>query len=87
MLLVAVPVWCVQPYVTRLYGAWVSATSDELRCSAKGCREAATVDLGWRNPKLHDAARVKHWLACDEHADHLADFLSRRNFLLTREPL
>jgi hypothetical protein len=30
---------------------------------------------------------VKHWLACDEHADHLADFLVRRGFLLTREPL
>jgi len=61
--------------------------SDQLRCSAKGCRARATVDLGWRNPGLHDAARVKHWLACAEHADHLADFLARRNFLLTREPL
>jgi hypothetical protein len=59
----------------------------QLRCSAKGCRARATTDLGWRNPKLHDAARVKHWLACDEHADHLADFLARRGFLLTREPL
>lgn len=54
------------------------------RCSAKGCRAAATVDLQWRNPKLHDAARVKHWLACDEHADHLADYLSVRGFLLAR---
>ena len=33
-------------------------------------------------PALHDATRVKHWLACDEHADHLADFLARRGFLL-----
>ena len=31
---------------------------------------AATIDLHWRNPRLHDEARVKHWLACDEHADH-----------------
>jgi hypothetical protein len=77
-----------QPYGTSLYGAWVSAgASDQLRCSAKGCRSRATTDLGWRNPRLHDAARVKHWLACDEHADHLADFLARRKFLLTREPL
>jgi hypothetical protein len=63
------------------------APAERLRCSAKGCRERATTDLGWRNPRLHDAARVKHWLACDEHADHLADFLARRGFLLTREPL
>jgi hypothetical protein len=56
------------------------------RCSAKGCREPASVDLNWRNPKLHDATRVKHWLACDEHADHLADYLGVRGFLLAREP-
>jgi hypothetical protein len=86
MLLVAVPVWCNQPYVTSLYGAWVPPTSDEPRCSAKGCRKPATTDLSWRNPKLHDEARLKHWLACDEHADGLADFLSRRSFLLSRDP-
>jgi hypothetical protein len=60
---------------------------DSPRCSAKACRAAATVDLHWRNPKLHDATRVKHWLACDEHADHLADYLSVRGFLLDRQPL
>jgi hypothetical protein len=47
----------------------------------------ATVDLRWRNPGLHDASRVKHWLACADHADHLADFLERRGFLLGRGPL
>jgi hypothetical protein len=57
------------------------------RCSAKGCRSQATVDLRWRNPSLHDTTRVKHWVACDEHADHLADFLGRRGFLLSRGPL
>jgi hypothetical protein len=55
-------------------------------CSAKGCRAAATVDLTWRNPGIHQGTRVKHWLACDDHADHLADFLDRRNFLLQRNP-
>ena len=58
---------------------------DAPRCSAKGCRESATNDLTWRNPRLHDAGRVKHWLACPEHADHLADFLARRDFLLSRD--
>jgi hypothetical protein len=60
---------------------------DQLRCSAKGCRRLAVEDLHWRNPKLHDATRVKHWLACGEHADGLAEFLSRRGFLLRRTPL
>jgi len=59
----------------------------ELRCSAKGCRSAATIELQWRNPRLHDASRVKTWLACDEHADFLADFLGRREFLLQRARL
>ena len=60
---------------------------DTPRCSAKGCRKPATEDLTWRNPRLHDAARVKHWLACAEHADGLADFLTRRDFLINREAL
>jgi hypothetical protein len=66
----------------------VSASNAEPRqCSAKGCRSEATTDLEWRNPRLHDSARVKHWLACDEHADFLADFLARRGFLLNRAPV
>ena len=43
--------------------------------------------MRWRNPRLHDAARVKHWVACEEHADHLADYLAVRGFLLERLPL
>lgn len=62
------------------------ADQPDARCSAKGCRAAATTDLSWRNPRLHDASRVKHWLACDEHADALAAFLSARGFLLGRGP-
>jgi hypothetical protein len=65
----------------------VVAPNEPLRCSARGCRAAATVDLHWRNPRLHDAARIKHWLACAEHERFLADFLDRRGFLLTRAPL
>ena len=55
------------------------------RPTAAGPRRPSTCQ--WRNPRLHDAARVKHWLACDEHADDLADFLARRGFLLDRGPL
>ncbi|MDP9091900.1 MAG: acetone carboxylase [Actinomycetota bacterium] len=60
-----------------------SAPGDS-RCSAKGCRGAAAVDLQWRNPRLHDGARVKHWLACPAHEDSLAAFLAARGFLLGR---
>jgi hypothetical protein len=75
--------------VTSLYGAWVFGTSSssELRCSAKGCRATAVEDLSWRNPRLHDTSRTKHWLACAEHADRLAEFLSVRGFLLERHPI
>jgi hypothetical protein len=73
--------------VTSLYGAWVPVQSPVPQCSAKGCRAPATIDLSWRNPRIHTEARVKHWLACDEHADRLADFLARRGFLLGRDPL
>lgn len=62
------------------------AVSDPI-CSAKGCRAPAAHDLRWRNPALHAATRVKHWLACDEHVASLADFLDRRGFLLSRGPL
>ncbi|MEP6599695.1 MAG: hypothetical protein ABJB98_09660 [Actinomycetota bacterium] len=61
-----------------------STAGDEPRCCARGCRASATEDLQWRNPRLHDTSRVKHWLACAEHADGLADFLARRAFLLDR---
>jgi hypothetical protein len=61
---------------------------DELpRCSARGCRQVASVDLQWRNPRIHDATRIKHWAACADHADNLAEFLSLRGFLLDRQPL
>jgi hypothetical protein len=62
-------------------------SEERKQCSAKGCRAVATTDLVWRNPRIHDAARVKHWLACDDHSGFLADFLTRRNFLLSRAPL
>jgi hypothetical protein len=75
--------------VTSLYGAWVSQESSaDLRalCSARGCRAAATFDLTWRNPRIHQGGRVKHWFACAEHADRLSDFLASRGFLLSRDP-
>lgn len=56
------------------------------RCSARGCRAPATGQLLWRNPGLHDSDRIKVWVACADHDQSLGEFLSRRGFLLGREP-
>jgi hypothetical protein len=64
-------------------------TTDEadLTCSARGCRQVATFDLRWNNPKIHPAERRKHWLACEDHRDSLSRFLAARGFLRDVEPL
>jgi hypothetical protein len=54
---------------------------DEFTCSSKGCRAPAAWGLLWNNPKIHTAERRKVWLACDDHHDHLTEFLSLRGFL------
>lgn len=50
-------------------------------CSAKGCHTAAVWVLAWNNPKLHTPDRRKTWLACEEHREHLSQFLGVRGFL------
>ena len=50
-------------------------------CSRAGCRAAATTQVVWRNPRIHAAGRRKVWLACDEHREHLSQFLGVRGFL------
>jgi hypothetical protein len=45
------------------------------------------LELRWRNPRVHDAGRVKVWTACADHTESLADFLDQRGFLLDRVPL
>ncbi|WP_210602258.1 hypothetical protein [Brevibacterium oceani] len=57
--------------------------SVELQCSAKDCRASATRAILWNNPRLHTPERKKTWLACDDHLDHLRDFLTLRDFYLT----
>ncbi|HEY4268290.1 MAG TPA: hypothetical protein VGM94_08880 [Galbitalea sp.] len=50
------------------------------QCSRAGCDAPATRAVNWRNPKIHTESRVKVWLACDEHADYLRDFVAARGF-------
>ncbi|WP_041840783.1 hypothetical protein [Actinoplanes friuliensis] len=51
------------------------------QCSAKRCRAPAAWALRWNNPKLHEPAYRKTWLACEDHREHLGDFLGARGFL------
>lgn len=51
-------------------------------CSRAGCRDEAAWALVWRNPKIHTQDRRKTWLACDEHREVLAAFLTDRSFPL-----
>ncbi len=66
-----------------LFGTFLDATvSDETPiCSAKGCRAAAVWVLAWNNPKIHTPERRKTWLACEEHREHLSQFLGVRGML------
>ena len=57
-----------------------------MRCSRSGCRSDAVWAVNWRNPKIHDASRVKVWLACDDHRDYLYDFVDQRGFPVTITP-
>ncbi|WP_199421833.1 hypothetical protein [Actinotalea solisilvae] len=56
------------------------STTDDLLCSARGCRADAAWGLRWNNPALHTADRRKVWLACDDHRAHLEQFLGARGF-------
>ena len=51
------------------------------QCSAKACRADAVWVLAWNNPKVHTPERRKTWLACEEHREHLSQFLGVRGFL------
>jgi hypothetical protein len=51
-----------------------------IRCSSAGCVDLAVWRINWRNPRIHTAERVKVWLACTSHRDHLTGYLSSRGF-------
>lgn len=53
----------------------------DLVCSARRCRNDAAWGLLWNNPTLHTPQRRKVWLACDEHREHLEEYLRVRGFL------
>jgi hypothetical protein len=65
----------------------VSDQESSAICSARGCQATATWAVVWNNPRLHAPDREKIWVACDEHKQSLADFLTVRSFLKRVEPL
>ncbi|WBU38586.1 hypothetical protein [Homoserinibacter sp. YIM 151385] len=58
-----------------------------IRCSASACESEAAWGINWRNPRIHGPERVKVWLACDAHREHLAGYLSSRGFPVVVAPL
>ncbi|MFT4029100.1 MAG: hypothetical protein QM675_04425 [Protaetiibacter sp.] len=58
-----------------------------IRCSSAGCTRDAAYRVNWRNPRIHAPERVKVWLACIEHRDTLASYLSTRGFPVRVTPL
>lgn len=63
-----------------------SGHDSEAICSARDCRNPATWQLLWNNPKLHTPDRRKTWLTCEEHRESLGSFLGARGFLRDTEP-
>ncbi|GAA3769676.1 hypothetical protein GCM10022240_22560 [Microbacterium kribbense] len=60
--------------------------AEEPICSRAGCREPATMQVVWRNPRIHSADRRKIWLACDDHVGFLREYLASRAFPVAVEP-
>ena len=58
-----------------------------MSCSRAGCRSEAVHRIEWRNPRIHEASRVKVWTACDEHLGYLTGFLEARAFPVRVAPL
>lgn len=81
------PPWSAGPIITSRPGrAYAGGVTGPDPCSAKGCTADARWALRWNNPRLHTPDRRKTWLACDEHRQHLSDFLGARGFLRDVEP-
>lgn len=68
------------PWLLGVAFCETKSVSDTI-CSAKGCRADAVWVLAWNNPKIHTPERRKTWLACEEHREHLSQFLGVRGFL------
>ena len=55
-------------------------SGEDYECSRAACRNRATHQVIWRNPRIHAEDRQKIWLACDAHLPVLRAFLEDRSF-------
>lgn len=53
-----------------------------IKCSRAGCLAEASLNLEWRNPKIHSEDKIKVWSSCADHREFLVDYLQTRGFLL-----
>lgn len=65
----------------------LSSAPDVPTCSRAGCRDEATWQVVWRNPRIHAPDRRKVWVACEAHRDYLRDYLAARDFPVGVEEL
>lgn len=64
------------------------ANPKEVICSAQKCRALAQWAVIWNNPKIHTPDREKTWSACNDHKDHLSEYLTNHRMNLIRvDPL
>nr|WP_090584843.1 hypothetical protein [Arthrobacter subterraneus] len=56
-------------------------------CSRKACRQSASWQLLWNNPRIHTPERRKVWLACSEHREWLQEYLTTRGLWKQTLPL
>jgi hypothetical protein len=65
----------------------VTETQGGVICSARACGRPAIWAVVWNNPRIHAPDREKIWTACDQHRDHLSEYLRVRNMLRRVDPL
>jgi hypothetical protein len=63
------------------------APGDAPVCSRKGCRERATWQLLWNNPRIHAPERRKAWASCPEHVMWFEEYLRERGLWKETLPL
>jgi hypothetical protein len=61
--------------------------SGDAVCSRKACRQSASWQLLWNNPRIHTPERRKVWLACSEHREWLQEYLTTRGLWKQTLPL
>jgi hypothetical protein len=56
-------------------------------CSRKGCREDASWQLLWNNPRIHTPDRRKAWASCPSHVEWFEEYLRDRGLWKETLPL